>query len=292
MSSIRTRSRSASPVASPATSGPTCCCPIPSGWRASSTDRERPVQIIVAGKAHRDDEEGKRLVQAWAAFVQQARRSATAPSSWRTTTCPGPGAGAGRRRVDQHAAPALGGLRHQRDEGAGQRRPEPVGAGRLVGRGVPPEVGWALGDGQEHATSPNGMRPKHSNCIRFSKIRSFPSSTAGDEAALPRKWIQRVRQSMARLTPRFSGNRMVRELRETIYYREAAPLRAGRDPAVAWRGLVALEPKTGGELEGRALWRSSRAGAEEGRQYSTCSSTWQTLTLIPSTSNCTPTNWE
>ena len=44
-----------------------------------------------------------------------------------------PAPGAGRRRVAEHAAPPARGVRHQRPEGRAERRPEPVGAGRLVG---------------------------------------------------------------------------------------------------------------------------------------------------------------
>ena len=42
----------------------------------------------------------------------------------------------GRRRVDQHAAPPVGGERHQRNEGARERRTQPLGTRRLVGRGM------------------------------------------------------------------------------------------------------------------------------------------------------------
>ena len=45
------------------------------------------------------------------------------------------GADPGCGRVDQHAAAAVGGVRHERHEGSGQRRPQPVGARRLVGGG-------------------------------------------------------------------------------------------------------------------------------------------------------------
>lgn len=37
------------------------------------TDPERPVQLIVAGKAHPEDKVGKHLVQAWAEFEQQPK---------------------------------------------------------------------------------------------------------------------------------------------------------------------------------------------------------------------------
>ena len=48
-----------------------------------------------------------------------------------------PDAGAGLRRVAQHAAAAAGGQRHQRPEVADQRRHQPQHPGRLVGGGAP-----------------------------------------------------------------------------------------------------------------------------------------------------------
>jgi starch phosphorylase len=47
----------------------------------------------------------------------------------------------------------------------------------------------------------------------------------GDENGLPRAWIQKVRHSMSRLTPRFSGNRMLREYVNQAYIGAAAAYR-------------------------------------------------------------------
>jgi starch phosphorylase len=49
---------------------------------------------------------------------------------------------------------------------------------------------------------------------------------------MPREWINRVRQSMARLTPQFSSNRMLREYTER-YYATLARAVAGRGISVA-----------------------------------------------------------
>ena len=57
---------------------------------------------------------------------------------------PGAGARPGRGRLDQHPQAPLGGLRHQRHEGAGQRRTQPLGARRMVGGGL--RAGRRLGD--------------------------------------------------------------------------------------------------------------------------------------------------
>ena len=51
-------------------------------------------------------------------------------------SAPGGAARARLRPVDQHAATPVGGERNQRNESARQRRPEPLGARRLVGRGL------------------------------------------------------------------------------------------------------------------------------------------------------------
>ena len=56
------------------------------GWPGSWATRERPVQIIFAGKAHPQDNAGRELIRQ---IVHQAREpgaSAAASSSWRTTT--------------------------------------------------------------------------------------------------------------------------------------------------------------------------------------------------------------
>ena len=39
------------------------------------TNRERPVQLVIAGKAHPRDEAGQQMVQTWVRFVQRARGS-------------------------------------------------------------------------------------------------------------------------------------------------------------------------------------------------------------------------
>ena len=50
---------------------------------------ERPVQLIIAGKAHPQDETGKRFIQQWARFVRRPR-SVIGSFSWRITTSPWP----------------------------------------------------------------------------------------------------------------------------------------------------------------------------------------------------------
>ena len=56
-----------------------------SGWPSCSTTRDRPVQIIFAGKAHPQDNAGKELIRQ-IVHSPERRSSAAASSSWKTTT--------------------------------------------------------------------------------------------------------------------------------------------------------------------------------------------------------------
>ena len=50
----------------------------------------------------------------------------------------------------------------------------------------------------------------------------IPEFYARDESGIPTAWVARMRESMARLTPRFSANRAVREYTEQHYLPAAA----------------------------------------------------------------------
>ena len=70
----------------------------------------------------------------------------------------------------------------------------------------------------------------------------MPSFYDRDDAGIPQAWVEKVRQSMARLTPRFSANRAVREYVEQYYlpaaqaYRKRAENRGTlADQLVRWR---------------------------------------------------------
>ena len=47
----------------------------------------------------------------------------------------------------------------------------------------------------------------------------IPEFYTRDESGIPTAWVRRIRESMARLTPRFSTNRTVREYVERHYLR-------------------------------------------------------------------------
>jgi starch phosphorylase len=90
-----------------------------------------------------------------------------------------------------------------------------------------PEVGWAVGDGREHADTAALDRAEAEQLYRLLENEVIPCFYRRDEHGIPRQWIGYMRESMAGLTTRYSSNRMLREYVET-YYLPLAEARAGR----------------------------------------------------------------
>jgi starch phosphorylase len=80
-----------------------------------------------------------------------------------------------------------------------------------------PEVGWALGDGQEHGDDAAWDAAEAESLYDLLEREVIPAFYARDERGIPVGWVARMRKSMARLTPAFSANRVVREYTEKHY---------------------------------------------------------------------------
>ena len=180
-------------------------------------NRDRPVQFIIAGKAHPLDEEGKGLVKVWSRFI---RRS-----------------GASNRVIFLADYDMV--LAEQLVQGVDlwintPRRPwEACGTSGmkvLVNGGLNlseldgwwaeaycPEAGWALGDGQEHGDDPAWDGHEADQLYRLLEEEVIPCFYDRDNNGIPRAWVERMRKSMAELTPRFSSNRMLREYVNRFY---------------------------------------------------------------------------
>jgi starch phosphorylase len=105
-----------------------------------------------------------------------------------------------------------------------------------------PEVGWALGDGQEHGDDPAWDAAEADALYSLLEQRVIPEFYARDGQGIPTAWVERMRSSMASLTPRFSADRAVREYTDRHYIPGAAAYRqraAGQGAAgrqmVDWR---------------------------------------------------------
>jgi starch phosphorylase len=183
---------------------------------------QRPVQLIIAGKAHPADLAGQALIQKWIQFI---RRPEVRPHAIFLSD------------YDLHLTERL-------VQGVDvwintPRRPwEACGTSGmkvLVNGGInlseldgwwaeayTPEVGWALGDGQEHGDDPAWDAAEAEALYERLEREVIPEFYARNEQGIPTAWVARMRESMARLTPRFSANRTVREYTEQHYLPAAA----------------------------------------------------------------------
>jgi starch phosphorylase len=109
-----------------------------------------------------------------------------------------------------------------------------------------PEVGWALGDGREHGDDPDWDAAEATALYALLEREVIPAFYERDANGIAPAWVARMRESMARLTPRFSANRMVREYTERYYLPAAA----------AYRRRAAGQGQLGAEIE---AWRQGLA---------------------------------
>ena len=105
----------------------------PERLTAMLLDEERPMQLVIAGKAHPADDGGKELVQQIVRFTDQL------DVRHRIVFLPDYDIGMARYLYGgcdvwlNNPSPTAGGLRHLRHEERPQRRPEPVHSRWLVG---------------------------------------------------------------------------------------------------------------------------------------------------------------
>ena len=96
-----------------------------------------------------------------------------------------------------------------------------------------PEVGWALGDGLEHGDDPAVDAAEAERLYDLLENEIISEFYDRDAAGIPRRWVARVRESMARLTPEFSTNRMMRDYLVRYYLPGAVAYRSRASGVVA-----------------------------------------------------------
>jgi starch phosphorylase len=175
------------------------------------TDRERPVQLVLAGKAHPRDGAGKRLIREWSDYVRRpelcrrvvfvedydlsiAAELTQGVDVWiNTPRRPWEACGTSGMKVLVN-----GGLNLSELDG-------------WWAEAYAPDVGWALGDQRLHDDPAQWDAAEAAQIYQLLEEDVVPSFYRRDARGVPRDWIARMRESMARLTPRFSSNRMLRE---------------------------------------------------------------------------------
>ncbi|ARU31981.1 alpha-glucan phosphorylase [Sulfuriferula sp. AH1] len=186
---------------------------------------ERPVQLIVAGKAHPDDHAGQALIQQWTHFIQrpEVRPHVVFLSDY-------------DMHMTEHLVQGVDVWLNT------PRRPwEACGTSGmkvLVNGGLnlsvldgwwaeayTPEVGWAFGDAQEHGDDPAWDARDAEALYDLLEREVIPEFYTRDEQGIPVAWVTKMRESMAQLTPRFSTNRAVCEYTSQHYLPAAAAYR-------------------------------------------------------------------
>ncbi len=118
------------------------------------------------------------------------------------------------------------------------------------------DVGWALGDGREHGEDPAWDAAEAEALYAMLEQEVVPAFYTRDARGIPQAWIAKIRASMARLTPRFSTNRVVREYTDTYY----VPAAAGYRARAADKGALGAEQVAWGR-DLAQHWPDARFGA-------------------------------
>lgn len=176
-----------------------------------------PVQLILAGKAHPADQAGQAMITKWIHFIRQpevrpfviflsdydmllTEHLVEGVDVWiNTPRRPWEACGTSGMKVLVN-----GGINLSELDG-------------WWAEAYTPEVGWALGDGQEHGDDPAWDAAEAEALYDLLERQVIPEFYDRNEKGIPGSWVERIRKSMAQLTPRFSANRTVREYTEKYY---------------------------------------------------------------------------
>lgn len=202
---------------------------------------ERPVQLVLAGKAHPADDIGKALIRQWMDFIKRpevrgkvvflsdydmllTEQLVQGVDVWlNTPQRPWEASGTSGMKVLVN-----GGINLSELDG-------------WWAEAYSPEVGWALGDGKEHLEDPTWDKREAEALYDLLEQQVVPEFYQRNQAGIPLAWTRRMRASMAQLTPVFSTNRVVREYTEQHYLpaarafnRRAAQLENGAESTAQW----------------------------------------------------------
>jgi glycogen phosphorylase len=192
------------------------------------TDPQRPVQILIAGKAHPADRPGQDMIRQWVTFTRRpevrgrviflsdydmflTEQLVNGVDVWiNTPRRPWEACGTSGMKVLVN-----GGLNLSELDG-------------WWAEAFTPDVGWALGDGTEHGDDPGWDAAEANSLYSILEKEVIPTFYGRKTDGLPAEWLIKVRQSMTRLTVRFSANRAVRQYTTEFYVPAAEDYEARR----------------------------------------------------------------
>jgi len=181
------------------------------------TNHERPVQLVLAGKAHPADQSGQAMIKQWMQFIRrpEARRHVFFLSDYNMLLSEymvqGVDVWINTPRRPWEAC-GTSGMKILVNGG--------INLSELDGwwsEAYSPDIGWALGDGQEHGDDPAWDACEAEELYTLLEQKVIPEFYTRDGQGIPTTWVARMRESMARLTPQFSANRTVSEYTERYY---------------------------------------------------------------------------
>jgi starch phosphorylase len=190
------------------------------------TNPQRPVRLIIAGKAHPEDHAGQALIHEWINFIRQpgvrphvvflsdydmllTEHMVQGVDVWiNTPRRPWEASGTSGMKVLVN-----GGINLSELDG-------------WWAEAYSPDVGWALGDGHEHGDDPAWDASEADALYDLLEREVIPEFYARDANGISTAWVKRMRESMARLTPRFTADRTVRQYTEQHYLPAATGYRA------------------------------------------------------------------
>ena len=186
------------------------------------SDQRRPVQLLLAGKAHPQDLPGQALIERWNSFIkrgdarlhvvflsdydmQMAQELVQGVDLWiNTPRRPWEACGTSGMKVL-----ANGGINFSELDG-------------WWAEAYTPEVGWALGDGKEHGDDAGWDAIEAETLYSILESEVVPEFYDRAANGLPTRWLARMRNSMSQLTSAFSAGRAIREYTEGHYLAAAS----------------------------------------------------------------------
>jgi starch phosphorylase len=215
-------------------------------------DEKRPVQILVAGKAHPHDTEGKELIRQIVHFARrpEVRRSVVFLEDYDISVA---------RYLVQGVDVWLNTPRRP-NEASGTSGMKVLANGGLNlsvldgwwDEGYERDTGWAIGSGEEYADENYQDQIESQALYNLLENDVVPLFYDRNSSGIPHGWIAKMKASMKKLSPVFSTNRMVAEYTERFYIpaserhlRLAADQAARARPLVEWRERLRVH---GGEV--------------------------------------------